>query len=122
MLDAANGGYGKGDVSVWLDHMCCVRRSCAQLPSVPISICVYAHAMVRRRECFQLHRRCSVAWQVRFHLGLEGSFGANKVTPRQLMASHLGQLVCVEGIVTKCTPSVLACATLWFSRALEPAA
>ena len=37
-----------------------------------------------------------------FHVGFEGSFGTNHVSPRSLTARHLGHLVCVEGIVTKC--------------------
>lgn len=36
-----------------------------------------------------------------FFVGFEGSFGAKHVTPRQLGSRHLGNLVCVEGIVTK---------------------
>ncbi|XP_071941700.1 DNA replication licensing factor MCM3-like isoform X2 [Antedon mediterranea] len=38
-----------------------------------------------------------------FFVGLEGSFGAKHVTPRSLSARNLGNLVCVEGIVTKCS-------------------
>lgn len=37
-----------------------------------------------------------------FHVGFEGSFGNKHVTPRSLSARFLGNLVCVEGIVTKC--------------------
>ena len=36
------------------------------------------------------------------HVGLEGSFGSKHVTPRSLSAAHLGSMVCVEGIITKC--------------------
>lgn len=36
-----------------------------------------------------------------FFLGFEGSFGNKHVTPRSLTSSFLGNLVCVEGIVTK---------------------
>lgn len=36
-------------------------------------------------------------------IGLEGSFGAKHVTPRTLTADHLGQIACIEGIVTKCS-------------------
>ncbi|XP_015784296.1 DNA replication licensing factor MCM3 [Tetranychus urticae] len=36
-------------------------------------------------------------------IGLEGSFGNKHVTPRSLTSSYLGQIVCVEGIVTKCS-------------------
>uniref|UniRef100_A0A673XX61 DNA replication licensing factor MCM3 n=1 Tax=Salmo trutta TaxID=8032 RepID=A0A673XX61_SALTR len=38
-----------------------------------------------------------------FHVGFEGSFGTKHVTPRSLAARYLGNLVCVEGIVTKCS-------------------
>ncbi|XP_062520384.1 DNA replication licensing factor MCM3-like [Corticium candelabrum] len=38
-----------------------------------------------------------------FYIGFEGSFGNKHVTPRTLTSSYLGNLVCVEGIVTKCS-------------------
>jgi len=38
-----------------------------------------------------------------FHVALEGAFGAHQCGPRELTASLLRQLVCVEGIVTKCS-------------------
>jgi len=38
---------------------------------------------------------------VKFHVGFIGSFGANHVSPRALLANYLGQMVCIEGIVTK---------------------
>lgn len=41
------------------------------------------------------HEECFVAF--------EGSFGAKHVTPRTLSSRYLGNLVCVEGIVTKCS-------------------
>lgn len=37
-----------------------------------------------------------------YYLGFEGSFGNKHVTPRSLHCRYLGNLVCVEGIVTKC--------------------
>ncbi|CAM9139800.1 unnamed protein product [Choristocarpus tenellus] len=37
------------------------------------------------------------------HIGFEGSFGHQHVSPRGLLATYLRTLVCVEGIVTKCT-------------------
>ena len=37
-----------------------------------------------------------------FFVGFEGSFGGMHVTPRSLSARFIGNLVCVEGIVTKC--------------------
>ncbi|KAG8178125.1 hypothetical protein JTE90_020830 [Oedothorax gibbosus] len=36
-------------------------------------------------------------------VAMEGSFGAKHVTPRTLVSSYLGNVVCVEGIVTKCS-------------------
>lgn len=38
-----------------------------------------------------------------FFVGFEGSFGSRHVSPRTLTAHLLGKMVCVEGIVTKCS-------------------
>lgn len=38
-----------------------------------------------------------------FYVGFEGSFGSKHVTPRTLNSRFLGNLICIEGIVTKCT-------------------
>ncbi|XP_078449831.1 DNA replication licensing factor MCM3 [Lampetra planeri] len=38
-----------------------------------------------------------------FYVGLEGSFGARHLSPRTLTSRFLGNMVCVEGIVTKCS-------------------
>lgn len=38
-----------------------------------------------------------------FFIAFEGSFGNKHVTPRSLSSRHLGNLICVEGIVTKCS-------------------
>ncbi|XP_077559687.1 minichromosome maintenance 3 [Haemaphysalis longicornis] len=38
-----------------------------------------------------------------YYIGLEGSFGSKHVTPRTLKSTYLGGVVCVEGIVTKCS-------------------
>ncbi|XP_060908578.1 DNA replication licensing factor MCM3 [Labrus mixtus] len=38
-----------------------------------------------------------------FFIGLEGSFGTKHVTPRTLTSRLLGSMVCVEGIITKCS-------------------
>ncbi|KAI5619962.1 DNA replication licensing factor MCM3, partial [Silurus asotus] len=38
-----------------------------------------------------------------FFIGLEGSFGSKHVTPRTLTSRLLSSMVCVEGIVTKCS-------------------
>lgn len=37
-----------------------------------------------------------------FFIAFEGSFGNKHVTPRTLTSRYLGNLICVEGIVTKC--------------------
>ncbi|KAI1289733.1 DNA replication licensing factor Mcm3 [Halotydeus destructor] len=37
------------------------------------------------------------------YIGLEGSFGSKHCTPRTLTSRMLGQVVCLEGIVTKCS-------------------
>ncbi|KAJ9508194.1 hypothetical protein QJQ45_021561, partial [Haematococcus lacustris] len=37
------------------------------------------------------------------HIGLKGDFGRHEVSPRELTSSCLGQLVCLFGIVTKCS-------------------
>lgn len=38
-----------------------------------------------------------------FFVGFEGSFGSKHVTPRTLTSRFLGNLVCLEGIVTSCS-------------------
>ncbi|KAJ3113873.1 MCM DNA helicase complex subunit [Phlyctochytrium bullatum] len=40
---------------------------------------------------------------VPFWVGFEGSFGDQFLSPRKLSAKHLGKMVCLEGIVTKCS-------------------
>lgn len=37
-----------------------------------------------------------------YFIGVEGSFGANQVSPRGLLCHLLNALVCVEGLVTRC--------------------
>ncbi|XP_078162646.1 minichromosome maintenance (MCM2/3/5) family protein isoform X2 [Carex rostrata] len=39
----------------------------------------------------------------RLLVGFSGPFGFHKVTPRDLMSSFIGSMVCVEGIITKCS-------------------
>lgn len=41
--------------------------------------------------------------KVDFFIAFEGSFGNKHVTPRTLTSRYLGNMVCVEGIVTKCS-------------------
>ncbi|KAI8149313.1 MCM2/3/5 family-domain-containing protein [Fennellomyces sp. T-0311] len=38
-----------------------------------------------------------------FYIGFRGSFGDNHVNPRTLRSMYLGKLVCIEGIVTRCS-------------------
>ncbi|CEG43992.1 dna replication licensing factor mcm3 [Plasmopara halstedii] len=40
---------------------------------------------------------------MQFYVGFEGDFGHHNVNPRGLLASYLTQMVCVHGIVTKCS-------------------
>jgi DNA replication licensing factor MCM3 len=40
---------------------------------------------------------------IEFHVGFEGDFGHHNLNPRGLLASHLCQIVCVHGIITKCS-------------------
>ena len=37
------------------------------------------------------------------HVGFEGPFVSRRVTPRELLSEFIGSMVCVVGIVTKCT-------------------
>ncbi|KAG8637428.1 hypothetical protein MANES_15G120100v8 [Manihot esculenta] len=37
------------------------------------------------------------------HVGFEGPFVSRRVTPRELLSEFIGSMVCVEGIVTKCS-------------------
>lgn len=39
--------------------------------------------------------------KAQFAVGFTGNFGANHVTPRNLNASLVNKIVCVDGIVTK---------------------
>lgn len=41
--------------------------------------------------------------ETRYTVAIEGSFGAQRMGPREMMADNLTRLVCVEGIVTKCS-------------------
>lgn len=43
-----------------------------------------------------------------FFIAFEGSFGNKHVTPRTLTSNFIGNLICVEGIVTKCKQIISA--------------
>ena len=47
-------------------------------------------------------------------VGFTGPFGFHRVTPRDLMSSFIGTMVCVEGIVTKCNPTPFLLNITWF--------
>jgi DNA replication licensing factor MCM3 len=49
-------------------------------------------------------------------VGFTGPFGFHRVTPRDLMSSFIGTMVCVEGIVTKCNGTPFS----WPLSALMP--
>ncbi|KAF5304351.1 hypothetical protein FQA39_LY09730 [Lamprigera yunnana] len=55
------------------------------------------------KECIGNVAPESVKEKEEFFIGFEGSFGNKHVTPRSLHAKFLGSLVCIEGIVTKCS-------------------
>lgn len=38
-----------------------------------------------------------------YHIGFSGSFGDHHVSPRTLHAAHLGKMICLEGIITRCS-------------------
>lgn len=42
-----------------------------------------------------------------FKIGLIGSFGDHHLNPRTLRATHLGKMLSLEGIVTRCKPHLL---------------
>mmetsp|Transcript_30573 Transcript_30573/g.91671 ORF Transcript_30573/g.91671 Transcript_30573/m.91671 type:complete len:718 (-) Transcript_30573:746-2899(-) len=39
----------------------------------------------------------------RTHIGFVGAFGSHHVSPRELRSRQLGKMVCVEGVVTRCS-------------------
>ncbi|KAJ3512798.1 hypothetical protein NLJ89_g3312 [Agrocybe chaxingu] len=39
----------------------------------------------------------------RYHVGFSGSFGDHNVSPRTLNAGHLGKMISLEGIITRCS-------------------
>ncbi|ORX87741.1 MCM-domain-containing protein [Basidiobolus meristosporus CBS 931.73] len=55
------------------------------------------------KKLSELEKRSQVFDDEVYHVGLTGSFGEYHVNPRTLRAAHLGKLVCIEGIVTRCS-------------------
>lgn len=53
-------------------------------------------------ECVSSVDPTYAAEQDEFYISFEGSFGDKHVTPRTLTTRYLGNMICVEGIVTKC--------------------
>lgn len=45
----------------------------------------------------------------KIYLGFKGSFGELLLNPRTLRSEHIGKMVCLEGIVTKCKYSLILC-------------
>jgi DNA replicative helicase MCM subunit Mcm2 (Cdc46/Mcm family) len=48
-------------------------------------------------------RRSAMDRSARIHAGFVGSFGGAQVSPRGLTSQLITRLVCVEGIITRCT-------------------
>ena len=57
------------------------------------------------KECARSHGEIGklVAERDDLHVGLKGDFGRHEVSPRDLTSDRINQLVCVFGIVTKCS-------------------
>ena len=78
-----------------------------QLLTTPTAF--YAPFQAALKEAVRLHASGNDKLQtdnshdVDYQLGFSGHFGERSMTPRQLQAHHLGQLVCIEGIATKCS-------------------
>ena len=51
-------------------------------------------------DCRNLHPK-TLAEGAEVQVGFTGEFGAARVSPRELLSSYVGHLVCIEGIVTK---------------------
>jgi DNA replicative helicase MCM subunit Mcm2 (Cdc46/Mcm family) len=47
-------------------------------------------------------------------VGFEGPFVSRRVTPRDLLSEFIGSMVCVQGIITKCTVASLSIINLFF--------
>lgn len=66
------------------------------LPPLEMALREVANTLNEPRYDFDLHN-------ITLHVGFSGSFGGLHTTPRHLSARHLGQLMCLDGIVTSCS-------------------
>lgn len=76
------------------------RRAAALLSEAQLELLAFQRAL--REYVLSIDDRFGKSFE-EFHIGFEGSFGSKHLTPRTLSARNLGNLVCVEGIVTKCS-------------------
>ncbi|KAJ3128223.1 MCM DNA helicase complex subunit [Nowakowskiella sp. JEL0407] len=59
------------------------------------------HVLVYQREnALKFTRKLD---DLDFYVAFDGSFGDNFINPRDLSSLHLGKLLCIEGIVTRCS-------------------
>jgi len=68
--------------------------------------CLPAYESALQQYIKELHQNDPSSKAViaqKYHVAIEGSFGSNRMSPRELMSDNLTQLCCVEGIVTKCS-------------------
>jgi len=65
--------------------------------------CLPAFEAALKDYCSNIAKDSKSPLLEKYHVAVEGSFGANRMGPREIMSDTLTQLVCVEGIVTKCS-------------------
>ena len=63
----------------------------------------YFNKVAKQRKMFMNTSMISNERAQRIAVGFDGNFGTHHVTPRLLHAEHLSKLVCIEGIVTRCS-------------------
>ncbi|XP_038977723.1 DNA replication licensing factor MCM3-like [Phoenix dactylifera] len=76
--------------------------SCANLVKIPDFYSVWFYWLISLTEVTGYMEPKYLKEGERVLAGFSRSFGFHKVTPRDLMSSFIGSMVCVEGIVTKC--------------------
>jgi len=66
--------------------------------------CIPAYEKALKEMCDNMARgHKNIKVLEKYHVAIEGSFGSHRMGPREMMSDNLTQLVCVEGIVTKCS-------------------